>query len=311
MASKLKVQAVSRTSVAPLIAMAEHLRAYLPGWQDTTPAEGRARVATTLGADLEHLAVFDSDGFLTASLDNEVLGFTTAYVRSRQLVIPQLWVLPQARDQNVAESLMRRSMGYGERSGATDCAALVLGGAEDQALALSFGLRPRFPVYRLALAAESARLVGMELAKLLPGSELTADVLAKRTGAADLERLDRLARGVIRPMEHEYWLGTRGLRLAKIRDGQRVAGYACGGAGQCGPVAATTREAALAGLGWALQLAAEEPATTVEVLVPAPFEAALDQLLDARASCLAVSEWMSRSPAGTFERYILPSVTMV
>jgi hypothetical protein len=311
MSGKLKVQAVSRTSIGPLVAMAEHLRSYLPGWQDTAPAEGRMRTQSDLGADLDHLAIFDGDGFLTASVENEVLGFSTAYVRSRQLVIPQIWVLPEANDQGVAEALMRRAMGYGERSGATECSAHILSGPRDQALALHFGLRPRFPVYRFILPAETAKVVGLELAKLMPGSELTADVLAKRTGAADLERMDRLARGVVRPMEHEYWLGERRLRLAKVRDAHRVAGYAYGGPGQCGPVAASTREGALAGLGWALQFAASEGVSSVSVLVPGPFEAALDQLLDAKAECVAVTEWMSRQATVSAERYILPSTTLI
>jgi hypothetical protein len=311
MASKLKLQTVSRAGLAPLVDMAEFLRSFMPGWEDTRPLEGRARVPSVLGADLDHLARVDSDGFLTVSMDNDVVGFASSHIRSRQLVLPQVWVLPEAREHGVAEALMRRTIGYGERSGATDCVAHVLGGAVDQAICLRFGLKPRFPVYRMSVPAETARQVGMELAKLLPGSELTKDVLARRSGAADLERLDKLARGIVRPMDHEYWLGTRNLRLAKVRDGQRVGAYAYGGAGHCGPVAATTKEAALAGLGWALQLAADDPLLPVELLVPAPFESAMEQLLDAKASCLAVSMWMTRQPVSGMDRYILPSTTMV
>lgn len=310
MGSRLKVQPVSRVGLGPLVEMAENLRALLPGWESSTPVDS-LRQPSDLRHDLAHLAHYDTDGFLIASQDSSVLGFVPAYVRSRQLVLPQPWVLPEAREEGVTEVLLRRALAFGERSGAADFVAHLLGGAADQAAAFRFGLRPRFPVFRLRLAAEPARQVGSELAKLLPGQELDPDELARRSGAADLERLDRLARGVSRPMDHDYWLNARRLRLAKVKDGQRLAAYAYGGAGQCGPVVGTTREAALAALGWALQFAGEASgATWVDVLVPAPFEAALEHLLDARAASLSVAAWMSRQPGPSLERVILASPTL-
>ncbi|MGV8040704.1 MAG: hypothetical protein AB2L07_11685 [Thermoanaerobaculaceae bacterium] len=310
MGSRLKVQPVSRVGLAPLVEMAEHLRAMLPGWEGTVPVDGQ-RNPSDLRRDLAHLAHYDADGFLIASHESSVLGFVPAYVRSRQLVLPQPWVLPEAREEGVTEILLRRALAFGERSGAADFAAHLLGGGADQSAAFRFGLRPRFPVYRLRLAAEPARQVGSELAKLLPGQELDPDELARRSGAADLERLDRLARGVSRPMDHDYWLTSRQLRLAKVKEGQRLAAYAYGGAGQCGPVVGTTREAALAALGWALQFAGETAgATWVDILVPAPFESALEQLLDANAACASVGQWMSRQPGPSFERVVLASPTL-
>jgi len=96
--------------------------------------------------------------------------------------------------------------------------------------------------------------------------------------------------------------------LAKVKEGQRLAAYAYGGAGQCGPVVGTTREAALAALGWALQFAGEGAgAVWVDVVVPAPFESAIEQLLDAGATCLSAGLWMSRQPGAMLERVILAS----
>jgi len=290
--------------------MAEHLRALLPGWEGTVPVDSQ-RHPSDLAHDLAHLAHYDADGFLIASHDASVLGFIPAFVRSRQLVLAQPWVLPEARDEGVTDVLLRRALAFGERSGAIEFNAHLLGAAADHAAAFRFGLRPRFPVYRLRLAAEPARQVGSELAKLLPGNELDPEELARRSGAADLERLDRLGRGVSRPMDHDYWLNGRQLRLAKVKEGQRLAAYAYGGAGQCGPVVGTTREAALAALGWALQFAGEAAgAAWVDLLVPAPFESALEHLLEARAACLSVATWMSRQPGPTFERVILASATL-
>jgi hypothetical protein len=310
MTGKVKVQPLSRAGLEPLVAMAEQLRAALPGWEDTGPLPIRGQAPSDLALDLRHLALHDGDGFLTASVGDEVVGFAANHVRSRQLNLSQPWLLPEYLGHEVAEQLVRRSLTYGERTGANDSAAHVLGESSWQALLFRFGLRPRFPVYRLVLTAERARLVGRELAKLRPASELTQDAVQRRAGSADLERLDRMARGTTRPTDHEYWLTERQLRLAKIREGQRIAGYAYGGQGQCGPIAAATGEAALAALGWALQFAADASPGEVQVLVPATFEGALEHLLDAGAECRASSIWMSRRPGSTLDRYVLPSPTV-
>jgi len=310
MSGKLKVQPVSRVGIAPLIDIAEHLRAAFPGWRDLAPQSGRNRELSDFARDFDHLTRFDGDGFLTVSADTEVLGFATGYVRSRLLVIPQLWLLADELHDQAAELLFRRLLGFGERAGVRDCVSHVLGGADDHALCFRFGLRPRMPIYRMQLPAATASLVGMELAKLLPGADVSSDLVAKHTGASEIERLDRLVRGMSRPADHEYWQGARNLRLATVRDGQHVAGYAYGGAGQCGPVVASTREGLLAGLGWALQFAATAD-RPVEVLIPAAAESAIEHLLDAGADCLAASYWFSRVVPAGLDRYVLPSVTLI
>jgi GNAT superfamily N-acetyltransferase len=310
MSGKVKVQPASRAGIGPLVAMAEQLRASLPGWEDTTPVVPNPHHASDLVKDLSHLARHDSDGFLTASIGDEVVGFVASYVRSRQLNLSQPWVLPEYREHQVAEQLVRRALAYGERAGVVDSAAHVLAEPSWHALLFRFGLRPRFPVYRLSLPADGARSVGHELARLKPASELTEEALQRRAGSADLERLDRMVRGVVRPMDHEHWIAERRLRLAKIRDGQRIAAYAYGGTDQCGPVAAATTDAALSALGWALLFAADAGSSEVRVLVPSTFETAIEHLLDGGASCLAVSLWMGRQTGATFERYVLPSPTI-
>jgi len=311
MAGKVKVQPANTAGLAPLVEMAEHLRAAVPGWEDASMSVARPKWTSDLAADLAHLAKHDGDGFLVASLGDEVVGFASGYVRSRQLLLPQVWLLPEHLDQPVAETLVRKVLAFGERSGAQDATALHLGHPHLAALLFRFGLRPRFPVYRLALPAEDARRVGLEMSRMLPGHELTREAVTNRAGMADIDRLDRVVRGLSRSTDHEYWLTTRQVRLVTIREGQRVAAYACGGAGQCGPVVATTGEAALAGLGWALQLAADSGSERVEVLIPAPFESGIEHLLDGGAQCCAVAQWMSRQPAGAADRFILPGPTLL
>lgn len=308
MAGKLKVQPVSRVGVEPLVAMAEQLRAALAGWEDTEPVAVRPRTQSDLALDLAHLARHDPDGMISISFGEEVVGFGAAFVRSRHLTITPLWLLPEYQTGRVADVLLRRLLTFGDRAGVSDASAHVAGTAAFHALGFHFGLRPRFPVYRLTLSGDDGRHVGQELAKLLPGHELTEEVAHRRTGIADLERLDRLVRGAVRPMDHEYWQSERLLRLATIREGQRVAAYAYGGPGQCGPVVATTNEAALAALGWALQFAAE--GESIHLYVPAVFETGIEHLLDAGAQCVAVTHWFSRQPGTGMDRYVLAGPTL-
>jgi hypothetical protein len=307
---KIKVQPLSRVGIDPLIAMAEQLLALLPGWSDMAPAETLRRPSSPLGLDIRHLARHDPEGLLTASLGEDVVGFGIAYVRSRQLHIAQLWALPEYEDHAAVHALLRRMLAYGGRAAVQDCVANVLAGSHQQGLFFRFGLRPRFPVYRILLGRERARQLGLALSSTLVGAEVSSEMVSHRGWVADPERLDRLTRGLVRPMDHEFWLAERGLKMATVREGGRVAGYAYGGAGQCGPITASTGDAALAALGWALQLAAPE-CDVVQVLVPAVFEAAVETLLEAGAECRALSQWMSRIPASGMERYVLPGITLL
>ena len=310
MKERVRVQPVSRANLDPLVETAEHLRAAVAGWHDTAPAEGRGRRPSELALDLAHLAHHDGDGFLVATIDNTVAGFCTAFVRSRTLSITGPWLLPDFDQDTVAAALVRRALAYGERAGAAEACCLALTGAPMEGVLFRFGLRPRFPVYRIQLAAAAAATLGRGLARFLPGFVSTEENLRRHTGRADTDRIDRLCRGLGRPMDHEYWVAGRGLRVAMVRDANRVAAYAYGSHGQCGPLAATTSDAALAALGWALQLASEDGGERVEALVPAVFEAAVEHLLEAGGHCLASAQWMTRHPVSGMERCLLASTTI-
>jgi hypothetical protein len=297
-AGKVKVLPTSRVGIGPLAEMAEQLRAFVPGWEDTSPSPQRGRSPSDLRWDLEYLASHDANGILVASQASEVLGFVASFVRTRTLLVSQLWILPEVADQGVAESLFRRALLFGQRFGTQRTLFHALTPWQ-LALGLKFGLSPAFPLLRLQLSAEAARFLGRGLLRLLPGAEVTQEAVARRAFFADLERLDRLARGFARPMDHEYWLVSRGLRLAVVREGERITGYAYGGAGQCGPVVGATEESALAALGWALTFAStpeENPQAAGEnlsLLLPASFSRALDQLWDLHPIPCATSLWLA------------------
>ncbi|MGC8916678.1 MAG: GNAT family N-acetyltransferase [Thermoanaerobaculum sp.] len=294
--AKIKVLPTSRVGIGPLAEMAEHMRALLPGWEDTRPASEKAARESDLRADLEHLAHHDADGVLVASLESEVVGFVASFVRSRWLVVSQLWVLPDYLDAGAAEVLLRRALLFGQRSGTTRAGLQALAPWQ-LALGLQFGLSPSYPMLRLVFPAEKAVHLGHQLLRLQPGTEVTVEAAGRHAYFADLERLDRLVRGFARTLDHEYWLFSRNLRLAVIREGERIVAYAYGGSGQCGPVVAATEEAALAAVGWALQFAASASdkgeAPPVSLLVPATFTRAFDHLLAAKPQVPATTFWLA------------------
>lgn len=303
MSGKIKVLPTSRVGVGPLAEMAEHMRAFLPGWEDTQPSPERGRHPSDLRFDLEHLAHHDADGVLVASVGSEVVGFVASFVRSRWLVISQLWILPDYREAGVAEALMRRAFLFGQRSGTTKVAFDALTPWQI-GLGLGFGLAPVFPLLRVLLPVEKALQWGHQLLRLQPGNEVTAEATSRRAFFADLERLDRLVRGFARPLDHEYWLFSRNLRLSVVREGERITAYAYGGHGQCGPVVGATEESALAALGWALRFAAEASGekndhVPVSLLLPTSFSRAFDHLLEAKPELPAAAFWLANEAPRT------------
>jgi hypothetical protein len=123
--------------------------------------------------------------------------------------------------------------------------------------------------------------------------------LLNRRGQADLDRIDRVTRNITREADHVFWLKERGLRGALVQQGARIAAYAYGDANQVGPVAGSTQDAALSALGWAVDLALRDGASTIELRIPAPFRTAVDTLLETgarlRATLLAYGKGLSLS----------------
>ena len=205
---------------------------------------------------------------------------------------------------------MARALTYGEASGARDFLAVAPLDNSLQSLLLRHGFAPTTPAYVFQVPAEVAVRLGQTLAGLLPGHDVTSELLNRR-GQADLDRIDRLARGIMRSADHVYWLGTRKLQAAFVRQGNRIAAYAYGGANSVGPVAGATQDAALCALGWALKLAARQlPGQSLHVRVPAPFSPAVDALQDSGARLHATLMIYHRGGCSAFDRYILGSLSL-
>jgi ribosomal protein S18 acetylase RimI-like enzyme len=252
--------------------------------------------------DLLHLLTHDPDGFFTAVEKDETLGFAAAHVRSRQWVLSQLWVLPQHRGKGAGEALVARTLAYGERSGAREFLALVPVDGPVQGLLYRHEFRPLASVFLVRIARTSAGELGAALSRLLPAQDVTSDLLARR-GQADLDRIDRLARSVTREVDHQYWLKTLGRRVAFVRQGARIAAFAYGGQGHVGPVVGTTQDAAMTGLGWAINLTLKAGGgPSLDLLLPAAFAPAVDAAFEFGGRITATFAFWGRGIQASFDR---------
>ena len=260
--------------------------------------------------DLQHLMRHDPDGFFTAIEGDETVGFAAGHIRSRQCILSEMWVLSQHRGKGAGEALMRRLMMYGERAGVREFLTVVPPLPAVQGLLLRHSFTVVAPVYLFQLKPESAGRLASVLSSLLPGKDVTAELLGRR-GQADLDRIDRFTRNITREVDHEYWLKQRGFGAAFVRQGSRIAAYAYGGTGQVGPVAGSTRDAALSALGWALQMALRSgDGSPLMVRVPAPFTTAIEAVQEAGARLGESQMLYGRNLSLGFDRCLLGAVTV-
>jgi len=305
--AKIKTRRTNREELPGIVVLRDAVAAsaaHSPGRQ------GKLDLEIDVDPDLQHLLRHDPDGFFTALVRDETLGFVAAHVRSRQWILSDLWVLPQHHGMGAGEALLARALAYGERSGAREYLALVPSTSAVQALLLRHELRPHTPVYHLRLARDLVTPAATALSRLLPGKEMTSELLAQR-GQADLDRMDRLTRSVRREVDHQYWLKQRDARVAFVQHKQRSAGFGYAVGAHAGPVAASSQDAALAALGWSLKLCAfTAPSQPVEIRVPAAFSPGVDALLELGARLH--STWMlySRGVTSAFDRNTFGSVSL-
>ena len=301
--AKIKVRRTNREELPGLAVLRDAVAAELEAFPSH---RGVLDLDMEHSPDLTHLITHDPDGFMTAVDKQETVGFAAGHVRSRQCVISEMWVLPQHRGRGAGEALMQRMLAYGDRSGAREFLTVLPTEGVSQALLLRHGFRPMAPVYQLRIPPTVALPLGHALSRLMDGRDVTTDLFNRR-GQADLDRIDRLNRNIVRETDHQYWLKERRHQAAFIRQGQRIAAYAYGGLDQVGPAAGTTREAALAAVGWAIKLAAEatkgEDALTLRV--PAPFTEAVDATLEAGCRLEATLMLYGRDLNLAFDRSIL------
>lgn len=254
--------------------------------------------------DLNHLITHDPDGFMTAVDREETLGYGTAFIRSRQWTLSQLWILPQHQGIGAGEALFSKLLSFGENSGVREFLALVPPTGSIQALLVSHGFQPEVPVFRLHISADMAGEPAGAMARLLPAKEVTQDLLA-RQGQADVDRIDRIARNFVREVDHQYWLKERSGRVVFVRQGTRIAGYGYGGPNQVGPVSGTTQDAAMCALGHAIQMAIEtRPEQDISILIPASFSPAVQALLDCGATIESTFLLYGRGLTSAFDRVV-------
>lgn len=305
--AKIKVRRINREELAGAVILRDAVAAGLAAFP---ASHGTLDLDMEIDPDLRHLMAHDPDGFFTATDRDETLGFAAAHVRSRQCVVSELWVLPQHHGHGAGSALLDRILTYGERSGAREFLAVVPTEPAIQAVLLNRGFRALTPVFQFAVAASTAEELASALTGLMPGKDVTGDLFNRR-GQADLDRIDRVTRNISREVDHVYWLKERRLRAAFVQQGARVGAYAYGGIDQVGPVAGSTQDAALSGLGWALQLAlAAGNGETLEVRIPGPFVPAVEAVLDSGARLRATLLLYGRGVNLAFDRSIFGPVCL-
>ncbi len=306
--AKIKVRRTNREELPGLAVLRDAVAAELAAFPSHS---GMLDLDMELDPDLTHLITRDPDGFQTAEDKQETVGFAVGHVRTRQCVISEMWVLPQHRGRGAGQALMQRLLTYGERSGAREFLSVVPTEGVAQSLFLRHGFHPLAPVYQFTIPATVAPSLSHSLSRLLDGRDVTTDLLSRR-GQADLDRIDKLNRNIVRHTDHQYWLKQRGYQAAFVRQGERIAAYAYGGRDQVGPVSGTTREAALCALGWAIKFASEVAGDddVLTVRVPAPFSEAVGALLDAGCHFEATLMLYGRDLKLAFDRSTLGHVAL-
>ena len=278
--AKIKVRRINREELPGAAILRDAVAADLAAFPSNS---GILDLDMDIDPNLRHLLTHDPDGFFTAYQGEETLGFAAAHIRSQQWILSELWVLPQHQGHGAGDALLSRVLAFGERSGAREFLAIVPTESGIQATLLGHGFQPVTPVYLFTMPADTAARLASTLTRLLPGKDVTNDLLSRR-GHADIDRIDRVTRNITRDADHQFWLKERQLQAAFVRQGERIAAYAYGGRDQTGPVAGSTQEATLSALGWALTAAIDAgPSGDLELRVPAPFKPAIEVLLDSGA----------------------------
>ena len=305
--AKIKVRRINREELPGIAILRDAVAADISAFPSN---RGVLDLDMEVDPNLRHLISHDPDGLFSAYEGSETLGFAAAMIRSRQCVLSELWVLPQHQGRGAGASLMTRLLLYGDRNGAREFFALAPTESNVQALLLGHEFEAIAPVYLFRLSIDDAAELGASLVRLLRGGEVTSDLLNRR-GQADVDRIDRLTRNIVRDVDHQFWLKECGYRAAFVRQGERNAAYAYGGPDQVGPVAGSTQDAALAALGWALQLAIDSGVTgSLELRIPAPFKPAIEAVLETDARLEATMMIWGRGTSLAFDRSIFgrPSV---
>ena len=305
--AKIKVRTINREELPGIAILRDAVAADLAAYPSNS---GTLDLEMEIDPELRHLLSHDPDGFFTVYEGEETLGFAAAHVRARQCILSELWVLPQYHGRGAGKALLSRILSYGERSGAREFLALVPAEPSVQAVLYGHGFEPLTTVYQFSLPVSSATRLASGLTGLLTGKDATSDLLNRR-GQADVDRIDRVTRNITRESDHVYWLKERDLRVALVQQGERIAAYGYGGADQVGPVAGSTQDAALAALGWALDLAVGAGATgEIELRVPAPFAPAVEALLDTDATLRATLLVYGKGVSLAFDRSLFGTLCL-
>ncbi len=189
---------------------------------------------------LLHFLRTDPEGhFVAVNEKNRIVGYASSIVREFEWFLAMLFVTPSCQTSGIGRKLLERAMKYGEKAGCTRL-ALATFSYNPQAIAVysKQGMPPNAAVLMLSRGEKTGRR-----GKLKPELTLNMNEVTDEGKLGRLSDLDRKVRGIARPEEHFFWLGSEGYKTFEFRDGRKFAGYAVmSKTGLIGPIATTKPE---------------------------------------------------------------------
>jgi GNAT superfamily N-acetyltransferase len=227
-----------------------------------------------------HLLSTDPNLFWVAERDGRIVGFTAATARSDVWFLSMLFVMPDEQRTGVGSALLARTM---PPSG--DGRAIAVGSdsayPHSNGLYARLGMPARMPVW-LATGRPRPGWRPPALPAGITAAPIAGDAEGRVEAAlqAELDALDRVTLGLVRPQDHQF-LRRGGSRGWAYRDGDGgLAGYAyVAASGRIAPAA--VREAALLGPVIGHLLIAYEPPGASAAWLPGGSDGAIEVLLDA------------------------------
>jgi len=240
----------------------------------------------------EHLTR-TADQYWIAENDGEAVGFARSIVRDGVQQLTELFVKPGVRLSGLGRALITRALPP------VDARRQVIVASPDTpalALYLKQGVYPRFPVYYFGRAPE------------IVSYSSTLDIEPTAASSETLDALNTLDEAIIgyrRQVDHEWLLSDRQGYLYR-RDGQPI-GYGYVGV-QSGPFALLKADDFPPVLSHAEAEAARAGYDHFGLEVPLINRTAVDHLLGRGFRMdWFVAQFMSDTPFGQYEQYILPS----
>lgn len=230
--------------------------------------------------------------FHVAEQNGRIVAIAGAIIRDHLWFLSQFWVKPEIQRKNIGMPLLRRVWNVGKEMGATIFFTWASVDPTAMASYMKLGMLPGYPI--LIFEGEPAQIPA-----------LPVDYRIAEPNPTENMALDRIVRGTQRKPEHDFWLGSMGMRGRKVFRKRETAGYYYFADGTIGPIAWEESKDAVAVMTLAFR---EATAITpkIQIFVPGINHAALQFALASGLRLMGFAHFLTTSPFGYMEHY-LPS----